>query len=84
MRCFSLAVAALAAPLLLPLLVSADPDNPNFTGAWQMDAAKSQVVDGRLVTLTIENVSNKLKMVRVVRDKDGKQVTSQFVWNRRH
>jgi hypothetical protein len=79
MRCFRLALAALAAPLLLPLLASADSGNPNFTGAWQMDAAKSQVVDGRLVTLTIENVSNKLKMVRVVKDKDGKEVTSQFV-----
>jgi hypothetical protein len=79
MRCFRLALAALAAPLLLSLLVSADSGNPNFTGAWQMDTAKSQVVDGRLVTLTIENVSNKLKMVRVVKDKDGKEVTSQFV-----
>src|SRR5205823_9595558 len=43
------------------------------------DAAKSQVEDGRLVNLSIENVSNKIKMVRVVREKDGKEVTSQFV-----
>jgi hypothetical protein len=79
MRCFRLALAGLATSLLLPLLVTADSGSPNFTGAWQMDAAKSQVIDGRLVTLTIENVSNKLKMVRVVRDKDGKEVTSQFI-----
>ncbi|MFL6352912.1 MAG: hypothetical protein ACJ74Z_13825 [Bryobacteraceae bacterium] len=79
MRCFRLAQAAFAAPLVLPLLMTGDSGNPNFTGAWQMNSAKSQVVDGRLVTLTIENVSNKLKLVRVVRDKDGKEVTSQFV-----
>jgi len=79
MRCFRLALAALAVLLIYPLLVSADSGNPNFTGAWQMDAAKSQVEDGRIVTLTIENVSNKIKMVRVVREKDGKEVTSQFV-----
>jgi hypothetical protein len=79
MRCFRLALAALAASLLVPLLVSADSGNPNFTGTWQMDATKSQVIDGRLVTLTIEKVSDKLKMVRVVRAKDGREVTSQFV-----
>jgi hypothetical protein len=79
MRCSRLAVAALATPLVFPLVVSGDPGTPNFTGSWQMDAAKSQVIDGRLVSLTIENVLNKLKMVRVVRDKDGKEVTSQFV-----
>jgi hypothetical protein len=79
MRCFRLALTVLAVPLLVPLLASADSTTPNFTGAWQMDPAKSQVGDGRLVTLTIENVSDKIKMVRVVREKDGKEVTSQFV-----
>jgi len=79
MRCFQWALAGLVAPLLFPLLVSGDAGNPNFTGNWQMDTAKSQVEDGRLVTLTIQNVSDKIKMVRVVREKDGKEVTSQFV-----
>jgi hypothetical protein len=79
MRCFRWALAGLAASLVSPFLVSADSGNPNFTGNWQMDAAKSQVEDGRLVNLSIENVSNKIKMVRVVREKDGKEVTSQFV-----
>jgi hypothetical protein len=79
MRCSRVALAALATPLVFPLLVSGDSGTPNFTGSWQMDAAKSQVIDGRLVTLTIETLSNKLKMVRVVRDKDGKEVTSRFV-----
>jgi hypothetical protein len=79
MRCFRWALAGLAAPLVFPFLLSADSGNPNFTGNWQMDAAKSQVEDGRLVNLSIENVSNKIKMIRVVREKDGKEVTSQFV-----
>jgi hypothetical protein len=79
MRCFRWALAGLAAPLLFSLVVSADSGTPNLTGSWQMDPAKSQVEDGRLVSLTIENVSNKIKMVRVVRAKDGKEVTSQFV-----
>ena len=80
MRCFRLASAALAAPIVFsPLLALADSASPNFAGAWQMDPAKSQVEDGRLVTLTIENISKKLKMVRIVRDKDGKEATSQFV-----
>jgi hypothetical protein len=79
MRCFLWALAGLAAPLLFPLLLSADSATPNFTGAWQMDPAKSQVEDGRLVNLTIENVSNQIKMIRVVHEKDGKEVTSQFV-----
>jgi hypothetical protein len=79
MRCFQLALTVFSVPLLIPLLASADSKPPNFTGAWQLDTAKSQVEDGRLVTLRIENVSDKIKMVRVVREKDGKEVTSQFV-----
>ncbi len=80
MRCYRLALAVLAVPILIfPLILSADSGSPNFAGAWQMDPAKGQVGDGRLVTLTIENISHKLKMVRVVRDKDGKEATYQFV-----
>ena len=80
MRCFRLALAAVVVPAaVVPLLLSADSGNPKFAGAWEMDPAKSQVGDGRLVTLTIENLANKIKMVRVVRDKDGKEETSQFV-----
>ena len=80
MRCSRLALAALAVPSVFsPLLVLADSGSPNFAGSWEMDPAKSQVADGRMVTLTIENISNKLKMVRVVRDKDGKEATYQFV-----
>jgi hypothetical protein len=60
-------------------VMPADSGNSDFAGSWQMDAQKSQVEDGRVVTLTIENVSNKIKLVRVIRDKEGKEARSQFV-----
>jgi len=44
-----------------------------------MDTAKSEVLDGRVITLNIESVQNKLKVVQVVRDKNGKEVSCQFV-----
>lgn len=77
MRWLQVALATLAATAF-PFLASAD-SPPDFTGSWQMDTAKSQVEDGRVVSLTIEHVSNKLKMVRVVRGKDGKEAVSQFI-----
>ena len=79
MRCSRSGLAALALPLLLPLVLSADSGRPDFSGAWQMNSAKSHVDDGRTVTLIIESVSDKIKLVRVVREKDGKEVTSKFV-----
>lgn len=79
MRCLRLGLAAFAVPLFFPFLLSADSGRPDFSGAWQMDSAKSQIDDGRVVTLTIENVSDKIKLVRVVREKDGKEITSKFV-----
>lgn len=79
MRHFLPRLAAFALPLFFLPILSADSGRPNFAGAWQMDSAKSQVDDGRVVTLTIESVSDKIKLVRVVREKDGKEVTSKFV-----
>ena len=79
MRCFHLGLAALAAPLLFSLVLSADSGRPDFSGAWQMNPTKSQIDDGRAVTLTIQKISDKIKLVRVVREKDGKEITSQFV-----
>lgn len=79
MRYSRLRLAAFALPLFFLPVLSADSGRPNFVGAWQMDSAKSQVDDGRVVTLTIESVSDKIKLIRVVREKDGKEVTSKFV-----
>jgi len=43
-----------------------------------MDAGQSHVDDGRVVSLTIQDVGGKLKLVRIVHQRDGKEVTSQF------
>jgi hypothetical protein len=80
MRFFRLSLAATAVPFLLPLALraySATP--PDLTGKWQMDEASSKVDDGRSVSLAIQQISDKLKVVRVVHKKDGEEITSQFV-----
>jgi hypothetical protein len=78
MRCLHLGPASLAAPLFLSLLMSAENVKPNFTGAWRMDSVKSQVLDGRVVTLTIQDDSTKLDLVSTAQGKDAKEVTSKF------
>jgi hypothetical protein len=77
MRYFGYALSALAVSLFFSLPLAADSGKVDFSGVWELDSAKSQ--DGRAITLKIENVSNKVKVVRAVRDKDGKEVTSEFV-----
>jgi hypothetical protein len=73
-------LAAAAAPLLLSFLLRADSATPpDFGGTWQMDRASSKVDDGRNVSLAIQEVSSKFKVVRVVHERDGKEITSQFV-----
>jgi len=47
-------------------------------GSWQMDAAKSKVSDGRVVTLTVTNVANGIKMTMKTVKKDGQEVLSEF------
>ena len=76
MACFRRALAAIAAPLLMSVAFAAGP--PNFGGTWQLDAAKSPDAQGRTITYTIQNASGKINFTRVVRERDGKEVTSQF------
>jgi len=78
MRCLHVALAVLAAPFLPLVLFSASAGPPNFSGAWQLNAAKSQAVEGQAIALTIQDSSGKINFTRVVRDKDGKEETSQF------
>jgi len=78
MRCSHLALALLATPFLPSLLVSANAGPPNFSGTWQLDAAKSQAADGQVITLTIQSASGKVNFSRDVREKDGREVKSQF------
>ena len=51
---------------------------PSFAGNWQMDPAKSQVSDGRVVSMAIASAGDKLKVTATIRDKDGKETTSDF------
>jgi hypothetical protein len=74
--CWGLVIAAV--PLLMPLVLSADTTRADLSGTWQMDASHSHVDDGRVVSLTIQDVGDKLKVVRIVHRSDGKDVTSQF------
>ncbi len=78
MRCFHVALALLAAPVLPLLVLPAQAASPNFSGTWQLDAAKSEAGEVQAITLTIQNPSGKISFERVVRDKDGKEVKSQF------
>lgn len=77
MACFRLTLAGIAAPLFAWFVFAAS-GPPDFSGTWQLDPAKSPDAQGRMVTYTIQNASGKINFTRVVRDRDGKEVTSQF------
>lgn len=71
-------VGVFAAPLFLAVALTGDTPPPDFAGTWQMDAAQSHVEDGRVVTLTIQDVADGIRMVRVVHERNGRDVSSQF------
>src|SRR5947209_18587568 len=50
-----LGIGAFLSFVLLPGIATAD--TTNFTGTWEMAPAKSQVADGRTVTLVIETLA---------------------------
>jgi hypothetical protein len=77
MRCTLLARAVLAVPLIAPCLFAAS-NTPDFTGAWQLNEAKSPSASGQSITLTIQEPAGKINFSRVARDRDGKELTSQF------
>ncbi|HXR75714.1 MAG TPA: hypothetical protein VN737_07055 [Bryobacteraceae bacterium] len=69
--------------LALPLLVSgfllADDTKPNFTGTWELDAAKSQMLrGGESIQLAIQDDSGKIHVIRTTHLADGKDVTTTF------
>jgi hypothetical protein len=75
---FCRGLVLVAVPLLMPLLLPADTTRADLSGTWQMDASQSHVDDGRVVALTIQDIGDKLKVVRIVHLTNGKEVTSQF------
>lgn len=74
---FRLALAVLAAPLSISLAFAGNTP-PNFTGTWQLDASKTPAAEGRAITYTIQQNAGKISFTRVVRERDGKEITSQF------
>jgi hypothetical protein len=68
--------AMIAAALLTAATLSAQA--PNLSGTWQMDPAKSQVSDGRSVSLVIQSPGNKVKVDETIHDKNGKETTADF------
>ncbi len=78
MRCFPMVLALLAAPLFASPFFASDDGPPDFTGTWQLDGAKSPAAEGSNVSLTIQDSSGKISFTRVVRGRDGKEITSRF------
>ncbi len=68
--------SALCGAMLGTAMLSAQ--TPNLAGNWQMDVSKSQVADGRSVSMAIATVANKIKLGATVRDKDGKETSVEF------
>jgi hypothetical protein len=77
MRCTHGALAAIVASLF-PLLLSAGDAAPNFSGTWQLDAARSQIRNAGSITYTIEDTSEKINFSRIIQETDGKSITSKF------
>jgi hypothetical protein len=77
-RYLPLTLALLTAPFLPSFGLAADNQSPNFTGAWQLDTAKSQTAHDRNITLDIQDTSNDITFVRHVQEKDGKEIVSRF------
>jgi hypothetical protein len=78
MRYTQLALAVLAASAFPLLTLADDTAQPNFSGTWQLDTAKSQSTGAQAITYTIEDSSGKINFSRVLQERDGKNVTSKF------
>jgi hypothetical protein len=50
-----------------------------FDGDWQMDAAKSHVLDGRTMDIVIATVGDGIKVVIKAKKGDGPATTSEFI-----
>lgn len=67
--------------LMATVLFAQQPSQPtHFNGIWQMDPAKSQVNDGRVVGLVIATLDNNssIKMTIKNKSKDGIESSTEF------
>ncbi len=53
-------------------------DAVDFSGHWQLDAAKSKTGSERTVSIDLAEKGNQVTFTRVFDDHDGKQVTATF------
>jgi hypothetical protein len=67
---------ACVASLFLAVVLSAQ--QKSLEGSWQMDAAKSHVSDGRVVSITVTSAATGIKMTMKTVKKDGQEVISEF------
>ena len=66
------------ASLFFTAAVLSAQQQPKFDGTWQMDTAKSQVSDGRVLTVTIATVSDGIKIAIKTHKSDGTETTTEF------
>ncbi len=78
MRSFELALAILAAPAISFPAFWSDSAPPNYSGVWELDAARSQAPAGETITYNIQDSSGKVTFTRVIHERDGKEITSHF------
>ena len=60
-----------------PLLIYAD-GQPNFSGTWKLDSARSPGVNGATITLNIKDEAGKISYERSIKQTNGKQEAVRF------
>jgi hypothetical protein len=53
-------------------------DQPNFSGTWKLDPARSPGANGASITLTIKDEAGKIDYRRSMKQNDGKEVVARF------
>jgi hypothetical protein len=66
------------ASLFLAATVLTAQSQPKFDGAWQMNIAKSQVNDGRVLAVTIVTVNDGIKISIKTHKSDGTEFVTEF------